>query len=152
MENVYPLGIQTCDSIVVIPSQTLSDADYNMLHATPDGGERHPSPWYVHSPLPSYTPTGAPRYVPQPIDIPMARVKMSMSAKHEYEYVTNYKVLQNVFKSKRVDNGGLFGPIDGTRMEECCWVEFRGSSKAFPFVLPPTIRFRQPDRVQWKFR
>ena len=31
MENFDPLGIHTGESIVVAPSQTLSDADYNRL-------------------------------------------------------------------------------------------------------------------------
>src|SRR5277367_928933 len=34
MENFDPLGIHTGDSIVVAPSQTLSDDDYNMLRST----------------------------------------------------------------------------------------------------------------------
>ena len=34
MENFDPLGIHTGDSIVVAPSQTLSDEDYNMLRLT----------------------------------------------------------------------------------------------------------------------
>jgi carbamoyl-phosphate synthase/aspartate carbamoyltransferase len=33
-KNFDPLGIHTGDSIVVAPSQTLSDADYNMLRTT----------------------------------------------------------------------------------------------------------------------
>ncbi|KAJ7668191.1 microtubule binding protein [Mycena rosella] len=35
------------------------------------------------------------------LDVPMARVKMA--AKHEYEYVANYKILQGVFKAKKID-------------------------------------------------
>ena len=31
----------------------------------------------------------------------MARVKMN--AKHEYEYLANYKILQTVFKNKKID-------------------------------------------------
>lgn len=31
----------------------------------------------------------------------MARVKMN--AKHEYEYIANFKVMQNAFKAKRID-------------------------------------------------
>ena len=34
-------------------------------------------------------------------DLPMNRVKMN--AKHEYEYLANFKVLQTVFKAKRID-------------------------------------------------
>ncbi|KAJ7710416.1 calponin homology domain-containing protein [Mycena rosella] len=35
------------------------------------------------------------------LDVPMARVKMA--AKQEYEYVANYKILQGVFKAKKID-------------------------------------------------
>jgi microtubule-associated protein, RP/EB family len=35
------------------------------------------------------------------VDIPMARVRMN--AKHEYEFIANFKVMQNVFKAKRID-------------------------------------------------
>ena len=31
----------------------------------------------------------------------MTRVKMN--AKHEYEFIANFKVMQNVFKAKRLD-------------------------------------------------
>ncbi|KAL8830680.1 MAG: hypothetical protein Q9170_005633 [Blastenia crenularia] len=41
MENFDPLGIHTGDSIVVAPSQTLSDADYNMLRNTAVNVIRH---------------------------------------------------------------------------------------------------------------
>jgi Carbamoyl-phosphate synthase L chain, ATP binding domain len=34
MENVDPLGIHTGESIVVSPSQTLNDREYNMLRTT----------------------------------------------------------------------------------------------------------------------
>jgi carbamoylphosphate synthase large subunit len=34
MENVDPLGIHTGESIVVAPSQTLSNFEYNMLRST----------------------------------------------------------------------------------------------------------------------
>lgn len=34
-------------------------------------------------------------------DLPMTRVKMN--AKHEYEFIANYKVMQNVFKVKKID-------------------------------------------------
>jgi len=36
-------------------------------------------------------------------DVPMGRVKMN--AKHEYEYLSNYKILQNVFKAHKIDRG-----------------------------------------------
>ncbi|KAI0300690.1 carbamoyl-phosphate synth [Multifurca ochricompacta] len=41
MENFDPLGIHTGDSIVVAPSQTLSDVDYNMLRTTAINVIRH---------------------------------------------------------------------------------------------------------------
>lgn len=41
MENLDPLGIHTGDSIVVAPSQTLSDEDYNMLRTTAVNVIRH---------------------------------------------------------------------------------------------------------------
>ena len=34
MENVDPLGIHTGESIVVAPSQTLTNQEYNMLRTT----------------------------------------------------------------------------------------------------------------------
>lgn len=41
-------------------------------------------------------------FTPRPSgDVQMSRVKMN--AKHEYEYIANFKVLQNVFKAKKVD-------------------------------------------------
>jgi len=40
-QNFDPLGIHTGDSIVVAPSQTLSDADYNMLRTTAINVVRH---------------------------------------------------------------------------------------------------------------
>ena len=34
-------------------------------------------------------------------DVPMARVKMN--AKHEYEFIANFKVLQNAFRSHKIE-------------------------------------------------
>ncbi|KAI0793149.1 calponin homology domain-containing protein [Irpex lacteus] len=45
-------------------------------------------------------------------DVPMTRVKMN--AKHEYEYVANFKVLQNVFKAKKIDK-----PIPVDKLIKC---------------------------------
>lgn len=41
MENVDPLGIHTGESIVVAPSQTLSNNEYNMLRTTAIKVVRH---------------------------------------------------------------------------------------------------------------
>ena len=41
MENIDPVGVHTGDSIVVAPSQTLSDEDYNMLRTTAVNVIRH---------------------------------------------------------------------------------------------------------------
>lgn len=30
-------------------------------------------------------------------------IRVKMNAKHEYEYVANYKIMQNVFKAKKID-------------------------------------------------
>ncbi|KAJ7111459.1 calponin homology domain-containing protein [Mycena epipterygia] len=46
------------------------------------------------------------------LDVPMARVKMA--AKQEYEYVVNYKIMQNVFKAKKIDK-----PIPVERLIKC---------------------------------
>ena len=35
------------------------------------------------------------------VDVPMTRVKMN--AKHEYEFIANFKVMQNIFKTKRLE-------------------------------------------------
>lgn len=45
-------------------------------------------------------------------DLPMIRVKMN--AKHEYEYVANYKIMQNVFKAKKIDK-----PIPVEKLVKC---------------------------------
>ncbi|KAF4621805.1 hypothetical protein D9613_012084 [Agrocybe pediades] len=45
-------------------------------------------------------------------DVPMNRVKMN--AKHEYEYVANYKVMQNIFKAKKIDK-----PIPVEKLVKC---------------------------------
>jgi len=42
-------------------------------------------------------------------DVPMSRVKMN--AKHEYEFLANYKIMQNVFKVKKIDKVRLFSPV-----------------------------------------
>jgi len=46
------------------------------------------------------------------LDIPMTRVKMN--AKHEYEFIANFKVMQNVFKAKRIEK-----PIPIERLVKC---------------------------------
>ncbi|KAJ7216057.1 calponin homology domain-containing protein [Mycena pura] len=46
------------------------------------------------------------------LDVPMARVKMN--AKHEYEYLANFKIMQNVFKTKKIDK-----PIPVERLVKC---------------------------------
>jgi len=45
-------------------------------------------------------------------DIPMARVKMN--AKHEYEFIANFKVLQNSFKAHKLDK-----PIPIEKLVKC---------------------------------
>ncbi|KAG9315521.1 calponin homology domain-containing protein [Chiua virens] len=45
-------------------------------------------------------------------DVPMSRVKMN--AKHEYEFVANFKVLQNIFKAKKIDK-----PIPIEKLVKC---------------------------------
>ena len=50
-------------------------------------------------------------------DLPMTRVKMN--AKHEYEFVANFKVLQNVFKAKKIDKVCL--AHTHPRCNPCSW-------------------------------
>ncbi|KIK70007.1 hypothetical protein GYMLUDRAFT_152042 [Collybiopsis luxurians FD-317 M1] len=45
-------------------------------------------------------------------DVPMSRVKMI--AKHEYEYIANFKIMQNVFKAKKIDK-----PIPIEKLVKC---------------------------------
>jgi len=45
-------------------------------------------------------------------DVPMARVKMN--AKHEYEFIANFKILQNIFRSHKVDK-----PIPVEKLVKC---------------------------------
>ncbi|KAJ7656156.1 microtubule binding protein [Mycena polygramma] len=45
-------------------------------------------------------------------DIPMARVKMG--AKAEHEYLVNYKIMQNVFKAKKIDK-----PVPVEKLMKC---------------------------------
>ncbi|KAJ7440788.1 calponin homology domain-containing protein [Mycena galericulata] len=45
-------------------------------------------------------------------DVPMARVKMG--AKQEYEYLANFKIMQNVFKAKKIDH-----PIPVEKLVKC---------------------------------
>lgn len=45
-------------------------------------------------------------------DVPMGRVKMN--AKHEYEYLANFKILQNTFKAKKIDK-----PIPVEKLVKC---------------------------------
>ncbi|EIM86285.1 uncharacterized protein STEHIDRAFT_98691 [Stereum hirsutum FP-91666 SS1] len=45
-------------------------------------------------------------------DVPMNRVKMG--AKHEYEFIANFKVMQNIFKTKRIDK-----PIPVEKLVKC---------------------------------
>ncbi|KAI9439435.1 EB1 domain-containing protein [Russula earlei] len=46
------------------------------------------------------------------LDVPMTRVKMN--AKHEYEFIANFKVMQNVFKAKRIEK-----PIPVEKLVKC---------------------------------
>ncbi|KAG6831443.1 hypothetical protein H0H87_005115 [Tephrocybe sp. NHM501043] len=45
-------------------------------------------------------------------DVPMKRVKMN--AKHEYEFIANFKVMQNIFKAKKIDK-----PIPVDKLVKC---------------------------------
>ncbi|OJT02164.1 Protein BIM1 [Trametes pubescens] len=45
-------------------------------------------------------------------DVPMARVKMN--AKHEYEFIANFKILQNIFRSHKVEK-----PIPVEKLVKC---------------------------------
>ena len=45
-------------------------------------------------------------------DVPMVRVKMN--AKHEYEFIANFKILQNVFKAKKIEKvHNYYDPVQG---------------------------------------
>ena len=68
-------------------------------------------------------------FLPLPGDVPMGRVKLN--AKHEYEYLANFKILQNLFKAHKIDKVSghvvrknrflisLFQPIPVERLVKC---------------------------------
>ncbi|KAG6889894.1 hypothetical protein C0995_013870 [Termitomyces sp. Mi166 len=45
-------------------------------------------------------------------DVPMKRVKMN--ARHEYEFIANFKIMQNIFKAKKIDK-----PIPVEKLVKC---------------------------------
>ncbi|KAF5343791.1 hypothetical protein D9757_014117 [Collybiopsis confluens] len=72
-------------------------------------------------------------------DLPMSRVKMN--AKHEYEYIANFKVMQNVFKAKKIDK-----PITIEKLVKCKMQNYGGQGydpvarrKGAPTDSPATI-------------
>ncbi|THH07109.1 hypothetical protein EW145_g3612 [Phellinidium pouzarii] len=50
-------------------------------------------------------------------DVPMSRVKMN--AKHEYEYIANFKIMQNFFKTKKIEKVSMNYSCSHTRREAC---------------------------------
>ena len=40
-------------------------------------------------------------------------VRVKMNAKHEYEFIANFKVMQNIFKAKRIDKVFALGFTSG---------------------------------------
>ena len=53
-------------------------------------------------------PTSTCSYISRTGDVPLSRVKFT--AKHEYEFLANFKVLQNVFKQHKVDKVRMLRP------------------------------------------
>ncbi|KZT12240.1 microtubule binding protein [Laetiporus sulphureus 93-53] len=49
-------------------------------------------------------------------DVPMTRVKMN--AKHEYEFIANFKILQNVFRTHKVDKPILVEKLVKCKMQD----------------------------------
>jgi len=49
-------------------------------------------------------------------DVPMNRVKMN--AKHEYEFIANFKVLQNIFKSHKIEKPVLVEKLVKCKMQD----------------------------------
>ena len=43
-------------------------------------------------------------------DVQMQRVKMN--AKHEYEFIGNFKILQNIFRAKKIDKARRARPFE----------------------------------------
>lgn len=62
----------------------------------------------------------------------MSRVKMG--AKHEYEYLANYKVLQNFFKAKRIDK-----PVPVEKLAKC---KMQYVSTSYPLYLNSYLQER----------
>ncbi|KZT69538.1 microtubule binding protein [Daedalea quercina L-15889] len=49
-------------------------------------------------------------------DVPMTRVKMN--AKHEYEFIANFKILQNVFRAHKIDKPILVEKLVKCKMQD----------------------------------
>lgn len=57
-------------------------------------------------------------------------VRVKMNAKHEYEFIANFKVMQNIFKAKRIDKVSALNFTLGcilTLFASCSLYQLKGS-------------------------
>lgn len=66
----------------------------------------------------------------------MARVKMN--AKHEYEFIANYKVLQNIFKAKKIE-----------KVRKHCLISLWLRSDNFPVCKPIQVEKLVKCKMQY---
>jgi hypothetical protein len=73
--------------------------------------------------------------------VPLAKVKMS--AKQEYEYVNNYKVLQQTFKAHKIDKvRSPRCPVPLPREGEYGWLKVERGAGSIGGLVKHTSRFR----------
>ena len=78
----------------------------------------------------------------------MTRVKMN--AKHEYEFIANFKVLQNFFKSKKIEKVRLFARLFGSRLSDSvltsvCLARPSGEAREMQDAVRPNLYLYSKD-------
>ncbi|PIL34865.1 hypothetical protein GSI_02652 [Ganoderma sinense ZZ0214-1] len=80
-------------------------------------------------------------------DIPMVRVKMN--AKHEYEFIANFKILQNAFRAKKIEKPIPIEKLVKCKMQYVYAVSFVRYHTLRPPALPACPSRDNLEFLQW---